>query len=69
MVGEGRDDRTIRRGLDEVFACQDMVQRAPGSAATASRARAWFAAAARAFAQRGVAHQPAVPPAVPRQSQ
>ena len=69
MVSEGRDDRTIRRGLDEVFACQDMVRRAPAKPSRLSRARAWFAAAARAFAPHGVAHQPAVPPAVPRQSQ
>ena len=69
MVGEGRGDRIIQRGIDEALACQDRLQCAPAKPSLLSRLRAWFAAAARAFAHRGVAHQPAVPPVMPRQSQ
>jgi hypothetical protein len=69
MVGEGRDDRVVQRGIDEAFACQDMLPRPPAQPSRLSRLRAWFAAVARAFAHRGVAHQPAVPPVMPRQSQ
>lgn len=29
MVGEGRDTRIVQRGIDEAFACQDMLARAP----------------------------------------
>ena len=69
MFAEGRDDRIVHRGIDEAFACQDMLRRPPAKPSLLSRVRAWFAAAARAFAHRGVAHQPAVPPVMPRQSQ
>jgi hypothetical protein len=69
MFGAELNDRIVQRGIDEAFACQDMVQRAPAKPSQLSQVRAWFAAAARAFAHRGVAHQPAVPPAVPRQIQ
>ena len=69
MFAEGRDDRIVHRGLDEAFACQDRLQRAPAKPSLLSRVRAWFATTARAFAHRGVVHQPAVPPVMPRQSQ
>jgi hypothetical protein len=69
MFAEGRDDRIVHRGLDEAFACQDRLQRAPAKPSLLSRVRAWFATTARAFAHRGVAHQPAAPPVMPRQSQ
>ncbi len=69
MFGAELNDRIVQRGIDEAFACQDMLRRTPAESSRLSQLRAWFAAAARAFAHRGVAHQPAVPPAMPRQIQ
>jgi hypothetical protein len=69
MFAEGRDDRIVHRGIDEAFACQDMLRRPPAKPSLLSRMRAWIAAAARALAHHGVVRQPPVSPAVPRQNQ
>ena len=54
MFDVGHDDRIVQRGIDEAFACQDMLVRTPIKSSWVSQMVAWFIAALRSIAHRGI---------------
>ena len=45
MFDAGHDDSIVHRGIDETFACQDMLARAPVTPSPLARVLIWIAAA------------------------
>ena len=67
MDGEGRDPRTVQRGIDEAYACRDMVAAVPARPFPLLRATARFDAALLALRLRHrQRHEPAVDQRVAR---
>jgi hypothetical protein len=54
MFDAGYDDRIVQRGIDEALACQDMLARTPIKSSWGSQVVAWFFAALRSIAHRGI---------------
>ena len=54
MFDAGHDDRIVQRGIDDAFACQDMLARTPIESSWVSQVLAWFVAALRSIAHRGI---------------
>ena len=52
MFGEGHDDRSVQRGINEAFACQDMLERAPVKASRIIQTVTSALATARSIAHR-----------------
>ncbi len=65
MFDEGRDNRTIQRGIDEAYACQDMLPRATPKPSLLSRALGRVLEAASSLARRALTRERPVPPVIP----
>ena len=68
MLSDGRDPSIVQRGIDEAFACQDMLPRAPIRPSFLDRAKAWIAPFRRAAILPTATRRRPTFPAAPRRA-
>lgn len=66
MFDAGNVDSIVHRGIDEAFACQDMLARAPVTPSPLARVLIWIAAAISTVARHKPAPERRRMPVVPR---